>query len=109
MKSVIILISSFAIMCVRGESLERNALRIVYTCMLSLSRVDMKHGQGTHTWPDGKKFKGELEKSKMHGKGVYFWSDGRRTKETLWMTIVMEKLFCSGETKNLRSDLVLAA
>ena len=28
------------------------------------------NGQGTHTWPDGKKYVGEWKEGKSHGQGI---------------------------------------
>ncbi len=33
-------------------------------------------GQGTQTWPDGKKYVGEFKSDKFHGQGTYTWPNG---------------------------------
>jgi hypothetical protein len=34
--------------------------------------------QGTYTWPDGRKYVGELRDDKLHGQGTFTYSDGRK-------------------------------
>ncbi len=36
-----------------------------------------RHGQGTYTWADGKKYIGEWKDDKKHGKGMLTWPDGK--------------------------------
>ena len=34
------------------------------------------HGQGTYTFPDGRKYVGEWKYGKLHGQGEFTWSNG---------------------------------
>jgi hypothetical protein len=34
---------------------------------------DCDNGQGTYTWPDGRKYVGEYKNGKFHGQGTYTW------------------------------------
>ena len=43
-----------------------------------------RHGQGTYSWPDGRKYEGAYENDKKHGFGVYTWQDGRKY-EGYWL------------------------
>ena len=36
------------------------------------------HGQGTYTFPNGKKYIGEFKDDKMHGQGIYTFPDGKQ-------------------------------
>merc|ERR550514_2518009 len=38
---------------------------------------DMKHGNGTLTWSDGRQFRGQFERGRFHGAAVMTWPDGR--------------------------------
>ena len=35
-------------------------------------------GQGTFSWPDGRKYEGEYLNDKKHGFGIYYWANGRQ-------------------------------
>ena len=35
------------------------------------------HGEGTFTWPDGRKYSGQFVNDKKEGRGVFYWTDGR--------------------------------
>ena len=37
-----------------------------------------RHGQGTVTYADGKKYEGQFSKGRKHGEGTQTWSDGRK-------------------------------
>ncbi|MDB4109328.1 hypothetical protein N9558_02835, partial [Porticoccaceae bacterium] len=39
---------------------------------------DKKHGQGTFTWPDGKKYVGLYKAGKYDGQGTFTWPDGKK-------------------------------
>jgi hypothetical protein len=36
------------------------------------------NGQGTYTYPDGRKYEGEFKDGEISGQGTYTWSDGRK-------------------------------
>ena len=35
-------------------------------------------GEGTFTWPDGRKYIGGFVKDKKEGHGLFTWNDGRK-------------------------------
>ena len=37
-----------------------------------------RHGQGTHTWPDGSTYEGGWQHNAMHGQGTYRWPNGQK-------------------------------
>ena len=39
---------------------------------------DLKHGEGTYTWPNGEKYTGGFENDMKHGEGTYTFPDGRK-------------------------------
>ena len=39
---------------------------------------NVPNGQGTETYPDGRKYVGEYEDDRKHGQGTYTWSDGTK-------------------------------
>ena len=39
---------------------------------------DKSHGQGTYTWPDGQKYVGESKDGKSHGQGTHTWPSGQK-------------------------------
>ena len=39
---------------------------------------DCKNGQGTLTFPDGRKYVGEFRDNEMNGQGTYTWPNGRK-------------------------------
>ena len=41
---------------------------------------DMRHGQGTETFPDGRKYVGEWRRGQMHGQGIYTHQSGNQYK-----------------------------
>jgi hypothetical protein len=51
---------------------------------------DLKQGEGTFEWPDGRKYIGHWDKGKQHGKGIYYnaggverhgeWEHGKRLR-----------------------------
>jgi len=48
-------------------------------------RDDIRHGHGTLTYPDGRKFVGEWPNGKKHGQGVRLCpSEGRAKKIGVW-------------------------
>ena len=40
--------------------------------------MSKKHGQGTYTYADGRKYVGEWKENKKHGQGTYTYADGRK-------------------------------
>ena len=38
------------------------------------------NGQGTTTWPDGKKYIGNYLNDKKHGYGEFYWANGKNYK-----------------------------
>lgn len=44
---------------------------------------DKKHGYGTYTWTDGRKYIGEWVNSKRHGRGKIVSQDGSE-REGMW-------------------------
>lgn len=38
----------------------------------------MFHGHAVMTWPDGRKYRGQYADDKKHGEGTFAWQDGRR-------------------------------
>ena len=49
-----------------------------------------ENGQGTFTWPDGKKYVGEFKNDKMDGQGTLTWPDGSIEKG-LWKNDLLSK------------------
>jgi hypothetical protein len=41
-------------------------------------RDNLRNGQGTYTWPDGRKYVGEWRDGNRNGQGTYTWPDGRK-------------------------------
>ena len=41
-------------------------------------RNGVKHGKGTYTFGDGRKYVGDYKDGNKHGKGAYTWSDGEK-------------------------------
>ena len=37
-----------------------------------------RHGQGTYTWPEGKKYEGEWKDGEINGQGIYTYPDGKK-------------------------------
>ena len=68
--------------------------------------MDKKHGQGSYTWADGRKYEGNWANGRQHGEGMYvtqdgvikrgMWENGKRVK---WI----DKGFNSNEN-NLPKD-----
>ena len=56
------------------------------------------HGYGTHTWPDGREYKGEYSNDKKHGKGIFKWPDGK-IYDGMWSNGVQD-----GEGKLIKPD-----
>ena len=46
--------------------------------LFSSDKNDKKHGQGTFTYPDGKKYVGEYKDGKQHGQGAQTLPDGAK-------------------------------
>lgn len=38
--------------------------------------MNMPHGQGIHTWPDGRKYTGSFREGKRHDRGLMIYQDG---------------------------------
>lgn len=51
--------------------------------LLGEYRYDKKHGFGTYTWADGRKYEGNWAYGKQHGKGKYILPDGG-VKAGIW-------------------------
>jgi hypothetical protein len=42
------------------------------------------HGEGTHTWKDGRKYQGEYLDDMKHGYGTYWWANSDKKYEGNW-------------------------
>jgi hypothetical protein len=45
--------------------------------VFTFSRIGKRHGQGTYSWKDGRKYIGQWKNGNQNGQGTFFWSGGK--------------------------------
>lgn len=53
---------------------------------------DVKEGQGTYNYPDGRKYIGEWKNNKMNGKGILYAADGTILQDGVWKEGVFQNV-----------------